>query len=200
MWNVSKVISPCFQRSLECPRVLIIAKVEILYPISHKHRGPFYFISSGNHIASKIMNYLKVCLCPQLLTCIWPFVTPWTVAHQVPLSMGFPRQEHWSELSFSSPGDLSDPRNVPGSCIAGSLFNTAPLLVVLSFEKVQAHVRTYNSACQSEITINKGDALARSNGVKIASSQWKSLRHVWFFVTSWTIQSMEFSRSEYWSV
>ena len=34
------------------------------------------------------------------------FVTPWTITHQVPLSMGFPRQEHWSALLFPSPGDL----------------------------------------------------------------------------------------------
>ena len=32
--------------------------------------------------------------------------TPQTVAHQVPLSMGFPRQEYWSELLFPPPGDL----------------------------------------------------------------------------------------------
>ena len=36
------------------------------------------------------------------------FVTPWTVACQVPLTTGFPRQESWSGLPFSSPGDLSD--------------------------------------------------------------------------------------------
>ena len=34
------------------------------------------------------------------------FVTPWTIAHQAPLSMGFSRQEHWSGLPFSSPGDI----------------------------------------------------------------------------------------------
>ena len=33
-------------------------------------------------------------------------VTPQTVAHQAPMSMGLPRQEYWSELPFSSPGDL----------------------------------------------------------------------------------------------
>ena len=37
------------------------------------------------------------------------FVTPWTVAHQSSLSMGFPRQECWSGLPFPSPGDLPDP-------------------------------------------------------------------------------------------
>ena len=37
------------------------------------------------------------------------FATPWTVAHQAPLSMGFSRQEYWSGLPFPSPGDLPNP-------------------------------------------------------------------------------------------
>ena len=37
------------------------------------------------------------------------FATPWTVAHPAPLPMGFPRQEYWSGLPFSSPEDLPDP-------------------------------------------------------------------------------------------
>ena len=37
-----------------------------------------------------------------LLSCIWLFVTLWTVAHQAPLPMGFPRQEYWSGLPFPS--------------------------------------------------------------------------------------------------
>ena len=36
-------------------------------------------------------------------------VTPWTVAHQAPLSMGFSRQEYWSGLLFFSPGGLPHP-------------------------------------------------------------------------------------------
>ena len=40
-------------------------------------------------------------------------VTPWTVTHQVPLSMGFSRQEYWSGLPCPSPGDLSDPGMEP---------------------------------------------------------------------------------------
>ena len=46
---------------------------------------------------------------------IWLFVTPWTVAHQAPLSMGFSRQEYWSGLPFPSPGDLPDPGIKPRS-------------------------------------------------------------------------------------
>ena len=40
--------------------------------------------------------------------------TLWTVAHQAPLSMGLPRQEHWSGLPFPSPEDLPDPGIEPG--------------------------------------------------------------------------------------
>ena len=41
--------------------------------------------------------------------------TPWPVACQAPLFMGFSRQEYWSRLPFPSPGDLPDPRIKPGS-------------------------------------------------------------------------------------
>ena len=41
--------------------------------------------------------------------------TPWTVACQAPLSMGFCRQEYWSGLPFPTPGDLPDPRTEPAS-------------------------------------------------------------------------------------
>ena len=41
--------------------------------------------------------------------------TPWTIACQAPLSMGFSRQEYWSGLPFPSPGDLPDPGIEPGS-------------------------------------------------------------------------------------
>ena len=43
------------------------------------------------------------------------FATPWTVAHQAPLSMGFSRQEYWSGLPFPSPGNLPNPRIKPRS-------------------------------------------------------------------------------------
>ena len=37
------------------------------------------------------------------------FATPWSVAHQAPLSMGFSRQEYWSGLPCPPPGTLPDP-------------------------------------------------------------------------------------------
>ena len=48
--------------------------------------------------------------------------TPWTVACQSPLSMGFPRQEYWSGLPFSFPGDLPDPVFKPASPALASRF------------------------------------------------------------------------------
>ena len=43
------------------------------------------------------------------------FMTPWTVAYQAPLSMGFSRQQYWSELAFPSPRDLPNPGIKPQS-------------------------------------------------------------------------------------
>ena len=43
------------------------------------------------------------------------FATPWTIAYQAPLSMGFSRREYWSGLPFPSPGDLPDPGTKPES-------------------------------------------------------------------------------------
>ena len=42
-------------------------------------------------------------------------MTPWFAAHQAPLSIGFPRQEYWSELPFPPPGDLPNPGTERGS-------------------------------------------------------------------------------------
>ena len=50
-----------------------------------------------------------------LLSHVQIFATPWTVAHQAPLSMGFPKQDYWSVLPFPSPGDLPDPGVKPES-------------------------------------------------------------------------------------
>ena len=53
------------------------------------------------------------------LVCL--FVTPWTVAHQAPLSMGFSRQECWSGLPFPSPEDLPNPGIEPAPLASPAL-------------------------------------------------------------------------------
>ena len=71
------------------------------------------------------------------------FATPWTVAHQVPLSLEFPRQEYWSKLPFPSPGDLPDPGIEPMSpespALADGFYNIEPpgkpMIILVSFTK-----------------------------------------------------------------
>ena len=55
------------------------------------------------------------------------FATPWTIAHKVPLSLGFPRQECWSGLPFHSPEDLPNPGiKLTSSALAGGFLTTEP--------------------------------------------------------------------------
>ena len=58
------------------------------------------FVDGGGSLVAKLCSTL---------------VTPWTIARQAPLSMGFSRQEYWSGLPFLSPGDLPDPGIQPSS-------------------------------------------------------------------------------------
>ena len=67
-------------------------------------------------------------MCAPPCSRVWLFETPWTVAHQDPLSMEFSRQEYWSGLPFPTPGDLPNPRIEPTSfvppALAGRIFNS----------------------------------------------------------------------------
>ena len=63
----------------------------------------------------------------QLLSCVRLHMTPWTMVHQAPLSMGFSRQEHWVGLQCPPPGDLPKPGIEPVSpASAGGFFTTEP--------------------------------------------------------------------------
>ena len=55
------------------------------------------------------MKYVVMKVKVKLLSHVRLFATPWTVAHQAPLSMGFSRQEYWSGLPLPSPGALPNP-------------------------------------------------------------------------------------------
>ena len=55
------------------------------------------------------------------------FATPWTVAHQAPLSMGFSWQEYWSGVPFPLPGNLPDPGiKLASPALAGGFFTAEP--------------------------------------------------------------------------
>ena len=61
-------------------------------------------------------------------SCVWLFVTPWSIDCQAPLSMGFSRHEYWSGLSFPLPGDLPHPgvesTSLMPPVLAGRFFTT----------------------------------------------------------------------------
>ena len=65
-----------------------------------------------------------------MLSCVQFFGTPWTVAHQAPLSIEFSKQEYRSGLPFPIPGDLPDPGIKPKSLVSpalpGRFFTTEP--------------------------------------------------------------------------
>ena len=69
-----------------------------------------------------------------MLSRVQLFATPWTVVHQVPLSVEFSRQEYWSGLTFPPPGNLPKPGMKPESpALAGRFFTTMPLLPLIEF-------------------------------------------------------------------
>ena len=79
---------------------------------------------------SKMLLLIKsICA---VLSCIQLSVTPWTVVCQAPLSMRFSRQEYWSGLPCSPPGDLLHPGTEPASvslmspALVGGFVTTMP--------------------------------------------------------------------------
>ena len=70
-----------------------------------------FFMYNSSEI---VLEILCVCVCYSLSHAPL-FVTPWTVAHHAPLSMGFSSQGYWNGLPFPSPGNLPNPSIKPGS-------------------------------------------------------------------------------------
>ena len=89
-------------------------------------------------VKSKSCSYLVAKSCPTLCDLI---------AHQAPLSLGFPRQEYWSGLPFPSPGDLPDPGIKAVSSLGRRVFTTKPPgsfldICAVSIPGKLLHVRT----------------------------------------------------------
>ena len=86
---------------------------------------------SSEFFCLRVCVCVCACVCVRLVTLVVsdPLLTPWTVAHQVPLFMGFSRQEYWSGLSCPPPGDLPDPGIKPVSlkshALARGFFTTS---------------------------------------------------------------------------
>ena len=93
---------------------------------THTHTHAYAYIQN-------VHTYVYTCIvCTHLLLFSHAvvsdsFVTPWTVVHLAPLSMGFPSQEYWSGLPFPPAGDIHNPGIEPMSpALAGGFFTTEP--------------------------------------------------------------------------
>ena len=66
----------------------------------------------GDQRTERLINLSHVCACAQSLSCVQLFTTPWAVAYQAPLSVGFSRQEYWTGLPFSYSRGSSWPKGL----------------------------------------------------------------------------------------
>ena len=94
-----------------------------LQSLAHSTSNNLFLLSFKLYFAFVLAKYLYINIFIALslkvkvksLSCVLLFATPWTVAHQVPLSMEYPRQEYWSWLPFPSPGNFPNPGIKPWS-------------------------------------------------------------------------------------
>ena len=90
-----------------------------------------WLIASTSHLFGSTTQFNpRLCFCSMFIrfSRAWPFATPRTVAHHVPLPVEFSRHEYWSGQPFPSPGDLPDPGIKPRSLAlqADSLLSEPP--------------------------------------------------------------------------
>ena len=82
------------------------------------------------------------------------FATPWTVAGQAPLSMGFSRQEYWSGLPFPLPGNLPRDRTpVMSPALAGEFFSTSPTSASLVAQSCPSLCNPWTVAHQASLSM-----------------------------------------------
>ena len=102
---------------------------------------------------------MHVHMCAHLCTIL---VTPWTVTRWVPLSMEFSRQVFWSELPFSTPGNLPNPGNKPASpSLTGEFFTTGPPVISISIA-LSIYVQK-SLACSSPRGLKQSDTTEQLN-------------------------------------
>ena len=106
------------------------------------------------------------------------FVTPWTVACQVPVSMGFPRQESQSGLPFPSPEDLPHPGIEPTSLISPALLGTY-VTTSTTWEVLIGIKCTINEKCLNHLeTIPSRQSMEKLSSAKLvhdAKKRWGPL-------------------------
>ena len=130
-----------------------------------------------------------VCLYMHMCCQLWLFVIPWTIAHQVPLSIEFSRQEYWSEQPFPTARGSSQPRDLTHLM---SLHWQADFFFFYQL----SHLGSPQNVIICQILLWFCRLILWEVEVKV-KWKYKSLSPVLVFATPWTIQSMKFSRPEY---
>ena len=109
-----------------------IYKTICTYAYIHTHIDTltYVYIHVCTHMHIHVCMYIHMCVCVCVPSHVQFFVTLWPEACQALLSMEFSRQEDWSGLPFSTPGDLPKPGIEPASLVtlalAGGFFTAAP--------------------------------------------------------------------------
>ena len=105
----------CFQGSFNFTAKLKVQQFPKDPPVPEMHSHRWYIYYQHPPPLDGTFTIIGKSLCVSCSGVSVLFMTPWTVAHQAPLSMGFPRQEYWSGLPFPPPGDLPNPGIEPES-------------------------------------------------------------------------------------
>ena len=150
---------------------------------------------------------MRVCML-SCFDCVWLIVTIWAVAHHAPLLMRFSRQEYWSGMPCSPPGDLLNPGTESASLmspvLAGGFFTTsttweAPVghIPACKFKKKFKHL----TKLWSNHSVLRYEPRGNWNLLLLLLSHFSRVR---LFATLWTTAcqaplSMGFSRQEYWN-
>ena len=119
--------------------------------------------------------HISMYSCCVRLSCfshIWLFATLWTAAYQTSLSMGFSRQEYWSELPWPPPGDLPLPKNQTcvssSSCITDGFFTTGEAHIYV-YLCIHVYIHRYTWEIWMHIHIKSGVG----NGKPLSILAWK---------------------------
>ena len=102
--------------------ISLVSNLTVIYGDWGLQRNAFHGgsgVLKGRRFGTKILALPTFRMC--ILSHVQLFATPWTVAHQTPLSMGFSSQEYSCGWPFPSPGDLPNPGIEPSCPAAPSI-------------------------------------------------------------------------------
>ena len=83
-----------------------------------------FLVDCANSLSRVVDSYQDTCML-SCFSCVHLFATLWAIVLQAPLSMGFSRQEYWSELPCPPPGDFPSPTSLKSLVLSGGLFTTS---------------------------------------------------------------------------